>query len=98
VVEKFRRLGWRKREVDFDGVPLTGADTRAVIAERKTLFVILRDDALQKLARQLTAAGAYETKQFVHVGPAVLVERQPNLLRLVPQNKAEKLAGFDQIG
>src|SRR3954447_24892239 len=98
MVEERRRVGERRGQIDFDGVSLTGANSPSVVAEGEALLVVVGDDPLQQSSGQMLAAVVGQLDQLVDLGPTVLVERQADLLRLVPQNEAEEFAELDQIG
>ncbi len=51
VIEFRRRLGGRVIQFDVDRMTLVGSDLQAIVAEGKSLLVVLLDDRCQLFAR-----------------------------------------------
>jgi len=91
-----KKLGRNLRfilQVYFKRVPLAGADTQAIFAERKSLFIVRGDHVFQSLQCEGDSMTIHGVEQFADTGPAGLVEFEPDTLRLVPENQAQELAG-----
>ena len=92
VVEQRRRRHRLQLHVHGDGMPLIGADLRLVRVEGIALLLIRADDLLQPGHVQRPGP-ADPRQQLVHVRPPVLVQRDPDHLRLVPENQGNEFAG-----
>jgi len=92
VVEQRRRRHRLQLHVHGDGMPLIGADLRSVRVEGVPLLVIRADDLLQP--GHVQRPGPVDPRQqCVHVRPPVLVQRDPDHLRPVPQDQGDEFAG-----
>ncbi len=95
VVEMRRRRDRLQAQIDGNRVPLLGADTAVVGAEREALLVVFRHHLPQPLQRQRHAGLLRPSQQRVYIRPALRVERQANAGRVVAQDAAQELAEAD---
>src|SRR5262249_47189951 len=90
-----RRGGRGVTQLDLDRMTLVGPDRKAVLTERKSLFVVAGDDILKLFERKFNPAQARSFNQFLHGRPTGLAEPEADLFRLMPQHEAEKFADLD---
>ena len=91
----FGRRARRELQVDGDGVALVRPDARAVGREREALLVARAHDLLEAVLVEGDAARGEPREERAHVGPAVRIERDAELLWFVPQREAEQLRDAD---
>ena len=92
------RSRWRKLQVDVgQRMALIRADTKAVLAERKTLFVACDNDFVEEFQGDRRPVFVGVLDQCTDFKPAFLVKLHPDGLRLVPEDEAKELAGFDDV-
>ena len=95
VKQHRRRLAGREPQIDIDRMSLVRPD--ALTRSRRWRTAACRWSPpsraiISRVSAMPCAAGFLD--QLVDVGPAVRVEHQPDLLRLVPQHQAHELAGL----
>jgi hypothetical protein len=71
---------------------LTGANAQPVIAEAKTLLVILIDHPLEQGACQGDAGLVDSGQQLIHRHPTSAIQRNADVLRLVAQHQTQQFA------
>jgi hypothetical protein len=90
-----QRRRWRGRlviEVDCNGMTLARADAFPRGVEGESLFVVLTHDPLKVLARDRLRVSSQRVKQDLHVDVSFAVQRKPDVVRAMAENKAQKLA------
>ena len=86
--EKFRRLALYQLHIHLHGMPLIGANSGSVLIEGIASLFIRADDLLQHRAVDLIAPRPVDAvHQGFHIRPAVGIERNADLLRLVAQDE-----------
>jgi phosphatidylglycerophosphatase C len=93
VIEDLGRLALLEPEIDLDGVPLIGAQSRAL--EREALLVARRDDLFELRARDRLSARRETVQHRIDIGPARVVEPDAERGGIVPQGIREQLRQAD---
>src|SRR5690606_2086125 len=94
VVQNGGRLLRFVPEVDLDRVALRRSNLRSILAERETLLVVRRDDALEVLPRDRLAVRRETLQDLLHVRVPLGVQRDVERTRVVSQREREESSGL----
>src|ERR1044072_921772 len=95
VVQGRGRLRRLVAQLDLHGMALTGPDGEAIEAEREALLVVGADHLVQLVRCHVPAVRLQGFEQLADRYTALAVERNANLLGLVPQHETQRLADAD---
>ena len=98
VIEDRRRFLGLIVQIDLHGMPLAGADARAIGAELEALFGVGGDDVVEVSTAQGMPGFGAARKQIFDTRPACGVESDMGGFRLMPQDQTEKFAGTGGLG
>src|SRR5215472_8721299 len=74
-------------------MPLTRADSCAILAEREALLITRCDNVLKSVKRQGDTVRVDSLQQILHGNPACAVQREADAVGFVTQNETEEFAG-----
>ena len=94
MVKEFGRFDGREAEIDIDGVTFNGTDFKSILREAEACLLTCGDYFLQILTASRLPICSELFKKMVYFSPALRIELEVDLPRIVLQNKAEKAAEF----
>src|ERR1051325_1873007 len=97
MIKNFRRLLRRVLQIDFDGVPLAGANALAVFAEGEASFVAGGGDVIELVAGERSSVLIDGVEQIINRDPAGFAELQADAFGFVAQNQAKEFARLDDL-
>ena len=92
VKQMLRGLRLLQFHIHLDRVALIRPYFCVIFIEGIALFVVLTDNALQSVHIDPPPGSAHTGQKLLHIGPAVLIQRDPRRAGIVPQDQAEKPA------
>src|SRR5262252_9551848 len=98
MIQNLRRLCGGISQLDFEGMPLVGADLGSVRVEGEAFLVTGRNDGVELLASDRETMLRARGKKCVDVDPSRLVKSDADLFGFMAQHKAKELTDSDIVG
>lgn len=76
---------------------MTGSDLQPVIADRESLLIVLCNDPVEQISREIFPAGRRFLQKLINTSPALIIKNQPDSLRIMSKNQTEKLTEWNEI-
>lgn len=95
--KQLRRLAGLQEQLYIDGMSLICPDPRFILVKCKSLLIIQLYNFLQFFSgKGMPSSGGF-CHQLLHIRPTILIEKQANGHRFMPQNQAQEFADFVSI-